>query len=202
MEKVFEGGDLDRLHSRAPCEVAELSSKPQLRAAFDPSVGMANVTVMVTPGVKIDLSFPVKAVVDGKIRECRFVDLLAGETVVSVYMRNNTGSCDRQNAALIEVAAELRRKGVGLIALSRDTAPSHLRYASAKGIDYVLVSDPDDQFARATDSLVEKSMYGRRFMGPARAAYVLARDGTVRTVVPKVDAAEHAEQLRAALSSR
>jgi peroxiredoxin Q/BCP len=202
MEKVFEGGDLDRLHSRAPCEVAELSSKPQLRAAFDPSVGMANVTVMVTPGVKIDLSFPVKAVVDGKIRECRFADLLAGETVVSVYMRNNTGSCDRQNAALIEVAAELRRKGVGLIALSRDTAPSHLRYASAKGIDYVLVSDPDDQFARATDSLVEKSMYGRRFMGPARAAYVLARDGTVRTVVPKVDAAEHAEQLRAAFSSR
>jgi peroxiredoxin Q/BCP len=115
-------------------------------------------------------------------------------------MRNNTGSCDRQNSALIEVAAELKRKGIGLIALSRDTATSHLRYAAAKGITYVLVSDPDDQFARATDSLVEKSMYGRRFVGPARAAFVLARDGTVRAVVPKVDAAEHAAQLRAAIS--
>jgi peroxiredoxin Q/BCP len=155
---------------------------------------------MVSSGAKIDLNFTVKAVVDGDIREGRFADLLTGDTVVSVYMRNRTGSCDRQNVGLIEVAAELRRKGFGLIALSRDTANSHLRYAAAKGIPYVLVSDPSDQFARATDSLVEKSMYGRRFVGPARAAYVLARDGTVRAVVPKVDAAEHAEQLRLAIA--
>lgn len=154
---------------------------------------------MVISGAKIDLSFTVKAVVDGKIRECRFADLLSGPTVVSVYMRNNTGSCDRQNAALVDVAAELKRKGFGLIALSRDTAASHLRYAAAKGIRYVLVSDPDDQFARATDSLVEKSMYGRKFVGPVRAAYVLAADGKVLGVVPKVEAAEHAEQLRAAI---
>ena len=155
---------------------------------------------MVTPGAKVELSFTVKAVIDGKIWEGPFADLLRGNTVISVYMRNNTGSCDRQNSALIEVAPELKRKGIGLIALSRDTATSHLRYAAAKGITYVLVSDPDDQFARATDSLVEKTMYGRRFVGPVRAAYVLARDGTVRAVVPKVDAAEHAAQLRAAIS--
>lgn len=154
---------------------------------------------MVTAGAKINLDFVVKAVVDGEIRECRFSDLLSAETVVSVYMRNNTGSCDRQNAALQDVEPELRRKRIGVIGLSRDTAASHLRYASAKGIRYVLVSDPDDQFARATDSLVEKSMYGRRFVGPARAAYLLARDGTVRAVVAKVDAEKHAEQLRAAI---
>lgn len=154
---------------------------------------------MVTAGAKINLDFVVKAVVDGEIRECRFSDLLSAETVVSVYMRNNTGSCDRQNAALQDVEPDLRRKRIGVIGLSRDTAASHLRYASAKGIRYVLVSDPDDQFARATDSLVEKSMYGRRFVGPARAAYLLARDGTVRAVVAKVDAEKHAEQLRAAI---
>ncbi len=152
---------------------------------------------MVETGTQIDLSFMVKAMVNGKIRECRFSDLLTGDTVISVYMRNNTGGCDRQNAALIEVEPELRRKGIGLIALSRDTAASHLRYAAAKDIRYVLVSDPDDQFARATDSLVEKSMYGRRFVGPARAAYLVARDGTVGAVVPKVEAKDHAEQLRA-----
>ena len=111
--------------------------------------GWPTFSPMVAPGAKTDLSFTVKAVVDGKICAGPFADLLAGNTVVSVYMRNNTGSCDRQNAALIGIAAELKRKGVGLIALSRDTAASHLRYATAKGITYVLVSDPDDQFARA-----------------------------------------------------
>lgn len=152
---------------------------------------------MIAPGARIDLSFIVKALVNGEIREGPFSDLLAAETVVSVYMRNNTGSCDRQNRALIDVEAELRRKRIGLIGLSRDTVGSHQRYAAAKGIGYVLVSDPDDQFARATESLVEKSMYGRRFVGPARAAYLIARDGTLRAVLPRVEAAAHAEQLRA-----
>ena len=74
---------------------------------------------MVTPGAKVELSFTVKAVIDGKICEGPFADLLAGNTVVSVYMRNNTGSCDRQNAALIGIAAELKRGGRADDAASR-----------------------------------------------------------------------------------
>jgi peroxiredoxin Q/BCP len=61
------------------------------------------------------------------------------------------------------------------------------------------VSDPEDQFARATGSLVEKSMYGKKYTGPARAAYVLERDGTVLAVVEKVDTADHAAQLLAVI---
>jgi peroxiredoxin Q/BCP len=52
----------------------------------------------------------------------------------------------------------------------------------------------------ATDSVVEKSMYGKKFTGPARAAYVVGRDGTVLAVVPKVDTADHAAQLQAVLA--
>ena len=51
-------------------------------------------------------------------------------------------------------------------------------------------------FARAADSLVEKTMYGRSFIGPARAAFVLDRDGTVLAVAEKVDTSDHAAQLR------
>ena len=61
--------------------------------------------------------------------------------------------------------------------------------------------DPDDLFAQATDSVVEKSMYGRKFQGPARAAYVIDRDGTVLAVVEKVDTAAHGEQLQAVLAA-
>ena len=49
--------------------------------------------------------------------------------------------------------------------------------------------------------MIEKSMYGRSFTGPARAAYVLDRDGTVLAVVPKVDTADHAAQLREVLAA-
>ncbi len=155
---------------------------------------------MIAPGQTLDLNFTVKAVRDGVIREIGFAELLTQRTVVSVYMKNNTPSCDRQNAALGVVAAELAKAGVNLVAVSRDTAGAQGRYAAKHRVTYVLVSDPDDRFSRAADAMVEKSMYGRTFVGPARAAYVLDGDGTVLATVPKVDAANHAEQIRAVLA--
>ena len=150
---------------------------------------------MVAPGQKVELRFPVKVVRDGVAKEVTFADLLTRRTVVSVYMKNNTGTCDRQNESLAKHVTEIERAGCDLIAVSRDTSGSHLRYAAGKKIGYFLVSDPKDLFARAVDSLVQKSMYGRTFVGPARAAYLLAPDGTVLAVVPKVDAENHAAQV-------
>ena len=154
---------------------------------------------MVSPGKKIDTSFQIKIFRNGTVEIIRFSDLLTRRTIVSVYMRNNTPGCDRQNDSLAAHAAEFDRAGYNLVTVSRDTCGSHAKYAAKKKIGYTLVSDPDDLFARATESVVEKSMYGRTFTGPARAAYLLDRDGTVLAVVPKVDTADHAAQLRAAL---
>ena len=137
----------------------------------------------------------------GVVREVRFAELLTRPTIVSVYMKNKTPSCDRQNDELVAHAGEFDRAGYNLIALSRDTCGSHARYAAAKNIAYVLASDPEDRFARAADAIIEKSMYGRTFLGPARAAFVLERDGTVRAIVQKIDPARHAEQLWAAMKS-
>ncbi len=150
---------------------------------------------MIQPGQKIDTRMPLKVFRNGAAAEVTLADLLVRPTIVSVYMRNNTPGCDRQNESLAAHAEKIDRAGYGLVALSRDTCGSHARYAAKKGIGYVLVSDPDDRFARAADAIVEKSMYGRSFTGPARAAFVLARDGTVLAVVPKVDTADHAAQL-------
>jgi peroxiredoxin Q/BCP len=156
---------------------------------------------MISVWHKLDTSFSVKCFRNGEPTDVRFGELLSRRTVVSVYMRNNTPSCDRQNDQLSAFASECDRAGLNLVAISRDTCGSHARYAAAKKISYVLVSDPDDRFARATDSVVEKSMYGRTFSGPARAAYVLDADGTVLAIVEKVDPKNHAAQLRAAIAS-
>jgi peroxiredoxin Q/BCP len=115
-------------------------------------------------------------------------------------MKNNTGSCDKQNDSLAAHAAEFAKAGYNLVAISRDTCGSHLKYAVKKEISYVLASDPDDLFAKAADSVVEKSMYGKTYFGPARAAFVLDKDGTVLAVADKVDTADHAAQLRALIA--
>jgi peroxiredoxin Q/BCP len=92
------------------------------------------------------------------------------------------------------------KAGYDLIAISRDTPGSHLKYAVKKKITYTLASDPTDLFAQAADAVVEKSMYGKKYFGPARAAFVLAPDGTVLAVAEKVDTADHAAQLKALIA--
>ena len=151
---------------------------------------------MIAPGQKPNLGFGVKVVKDDTVKEMTFAELLTRRPIVSVYMRNKTPTCVRQNESLVTVADEFDRAGYNLVAISRDTCGSHQRYAAEKRINYTLVSDPKDLFAHAMDSVVEKSMYGRTFVGPARAAYVLDRDGTVLAVVEKVEARDHAAQLR------
>lgn len=155
---------------------------------------------MIATGKKMKTGFRVKIVENGEEREVAFKDLLTRPTIVSVYMRNNTPGCDRQNDSLVTHAVEFDKLGYNLVALSRDSCGSHLKYAAKKGVSYVLASDPDDRFAQATDSVIEKSMYGRKFTGPSRSAYVIDTDGTVLAIAEKVDTKEHAGQLKALLA--
>jgi len=149
----------------------------------------------------MDTQFQIKVLRNGTVEMVTLADLLTRRTIVSVYMRNDTPSCDRQNASLVAHAAEFEHAGYNLVAVSRDTCGSHAKYAAKKTITYPLLSDPGDLFALATGSVIEKSMYGRKFKGPMRAAYVLDRDGTVLAVVEKVDTADHAAQLRQVLAA-
>jgi thioredoxin-dependent peroxiredoxin len=149
----------------------------------------------------MDTRFQIKVFRNGQEESVTLADLLTRRTIVSVYMRNNTPGCDRQNDSLAAHVAEFDRAGYNLVGLSRDTTGSHARYAAKKKIRYTLASDPEDRFAQAADAVVEKSMYGRKFSGPARAAFVLDRDGTVLAVAEKVDTADHAAQLRRLLAT-
>ncbi|WED65557.1 redoxin domain-containing protein [Synoicihabitans lomoniglobus] len=151
----------------------------------------------------MDLSFEIKVVrgTDASPETVRFTDLLTGPTVVSVYMRNNTGSCDKQNDALVADWAEINAAGFNVVGVSRDTGGSHIRYAAKKGIGYPLVSDPEDLFATAADAVIDKKMYGRVFRGPLRSAWVLDASGKILAIIEKVDAKTHGAQVLAAVSA-
>lgn len=150
---------------------------------------------MIEEGKKIDTNFDLEIVKDGKREKKNFSALLNRPAVVSVYMKNNTGSCDRQNESLAAHAATFDKMGYNLIAISKDSYKSHIGYAQKLGINYILASDPDNQFSKATDSIVEKQMYGKTYEGPSRSAFIIGTDGTVQAVIEKIDPANHAQEL-------
>lgn len=156
---------------------------------------------MVKKGDKIDTDFSLYVVQNGEEKEISFQDLLDKPAIVSVYMRNNTGGCDKQNRSLAEHSEWFEDKGYNLVAISKDTCGSHKNYAEKIGINYTLASDPDHKFARATDSIVEKKMYGKTFEGPTRSAYVIDTDGTVLAIIEKIDTKAHAEELKELIES-
>lgn len=150
---------------------------------------------MIQAGEKLDTSIELTVVRGDAESTVTLAQLLRRRTVVSIYMRNNTGSCDKQNDGLIAATDPLDQLGYDIIAVSRDSCGSHRKYAAKKGIGYSLVSDPEDRFARAADAIVTKSMYGKTYDGPARAAFVLEPTGRVLAVIDKVNAKTHGEQI-------
>ena len=152
-------------------------------------------------GSKIDTDFMRKTVKNGQENEQLFSSLLDRRAIVSVYMKNNTGSCDKQTASLAEHASWFADKGYQLMALSKDTCGSHKKYADKQGISCTLLSDPDHAFANATQSMVEKKMYGKVYEAPSRSAFVIDTDGTILAVIEKVNTKAHAEELKELVES-
>ena len=151
---------------------------------------------MIVEGEKIDTNFSLDVVKDGKQKTVPFDELLDRPAIVSVYMRNNTSGCDKQNASLAANADWFDKKGYNLVAISKDSCGSHKNYAEKLGINYVLASDPDYKFGEAVDSVVEKSMFGNTYEAPTRSAYAIDTDGTVVGIIDKVDTKNHAEELK------
>ncbi len=156
---------------------------------------------MISEGQKIDTNFSLKIVKNGEEKEVQFSELLDRPTIVSVYMKNNTSSCDRQTESLAEHSKWFDKKGYNLIAISKDGCRSHKNYAKKQCIDYILASDPDYKFATATDSIIEKSMFGNTFEGPSRSAYLIDTDGTVLEIIEKVNTKAHADELKELVES-
>ncbi|WP_020403881.1 peroxiredoxin [Gracilimonas tropica] len=151
---------------------------------------------MIDTGAKANFDFTVKAVQNGEEKEINFKDLLDKPTIVSVYMKNNTSGCDRQTKDLADHAEWFKEKGYNLVAISKDTCGSHKRYAEKQGIDFTLVSDPDYKFAEATNSIVQKKMYGKEYEAPSRSAFVIDTDGTILGTIEKVNTKDHAGELK------
>lgn len=151
---------------------------------------------MIEEGQKIDTDFSLDIIEGGEQKKVKFEELLDRPTIVSVYMRNNTSGCDKQNANLAQEADWFDQKGYNLVAVSKDTCGSHKNYAEKMGINYVLASDPDYKFGKATDSVVEKSMFGNTYEAPTRSAYIIEPDGTVAGIIEKVDTKNHADELK------
>jgi peroxiredoxin Q/BCP len=121
--------------------------------------------------------------------------------VLFFYPRNDTAACTAEALSFSELHAAFARARVAVVGISPDTIASHARFRSKHGISVMLAADVGKAVAQAYGVWVEKTMYGRRFMGVERTTFLVTPDGRLARVWRKVKVPGHAEAVLAAATA-
>ena len=115
--------------------------------------------------------------------------------VLYFYPKDDTSGCIREAQDFTALAPEFANAGVTVLGVSRDSMKKHEKFIGKYDLAVPLVSDEDGRISDAFGTWVEKSMYGRKYMGMERATYLIGADGQVLKAWRKVKVPGHAEDV-------
>jgi peroxiredoxin Q/BCP len=117
---------------------------------------------------------------------------LRGKTVVLYfYPKDDTPGCTTQACAVRDNHAAILAKGALIYGVSIDSPSSHAKFLAKHGLPFPLFSDESKSIAEAYGVWVEKSMYGKKYMGTERSTFVIGSDGKIIAVHRKIAPADH-----------
>jgi peroxiredoxin Q/BCP len=126
---------------------------------------------------------------------------LEGETVVLYfYPRADTPGCTTQACGVRDRRADYEQAGARVIGISPDEVKAIDKFAGKYDLDFTLLADADHSVAEKYGTWVEKSMYGKKYMGVQRATFIVGPDGKIAKVFPKVSPKQHDDLVLKALS--
>lgn len=113
--------------------------------------------------------------------------------VLYFYPKDDTSGCTREAQDFTALAEAFAKAGVTVIGVSRDSLERHVKFADKYALNVLLAADEDGAVCHAFGVWVEKSLYGRKYMGIERATFLIDADGRITRVWRKVKVAGHAE---------
>ncbi|MCX6853638.1 MAG: thioredoxin-dependent thiol peroxidase [Verrucomicrobia bacterium] len=131
-------------------------------------------------------------------QQLTLADLKGKVVVLYFYPKDDTPGCTKQACALRDGWTKISAKAT-VLGVSIDSIKSHEKFIKKHSLPFAILSDEDHEIASAYGVWVEKSMYGKIYMGTERTTFVIAPDGKVRAVFPKVKPDEHLDQVMAVL---
>ncbi|RYG35816.1 thioredoxin-dependent thiol peroxidase [bacterium] len=125
-------------------------------------------------------------------------DLRGERAVIYFYPKDDTSGCTTQACGLQERLADI--PGARVIGVSPDSVKSHRKFADKFNLTFTLLADTEKTLCEACGVWVEKSMYGKKYMGVARTTFLLDENGNITKVFEKVKPETHTADVIAALS--
>ena len=141
-------------------------------------------TVTASDGSSIDLSAPGQPL------------------VLYFYPKDDTSGCTREAQDFTALAGDFARAGAKVVGVSRDPMKKHDKFIAKYDLQVPLASDEEGQVSDAFGTWVEKSMYGRKYMGMERSTFLIGQDGSVLRAWRKVKVPGHAVEVLEAAKVR
>jgi len=124
----------------------------------------------------------------------------AGQTLVLYfYPKDQTPGCTLEAEQFRDTFAQFKKKKAVVVGVSPDSVASHGKFCAKYSLPFTLLSDPEHKLAEKFGVWVEKSMYGKKYMGIARTTFVFGKDGKLTHIFEKVKPDGHAEAVLAVI---
>ncbi|HEY8967231.1 MAG TPA: thioredoxin-dependent thiol peroxidase [Candidatus Methylacidiphilales bacterium] len=120
--------------------------------------------------------------------------------VLFFYPKDDTPGCTTEACGFRDAYGKLKEKAT-LLGVSPDSAKSHAKFAEKFSLPYPLLADEEKKVVEDYGVWVEKSMYGKTYMGVARTTFVIGTDGKIAKVFEKVKPDGHADEVLAAVEA-
>lgn len=152
----------------------------------------------IQPGDKLpDLTLPASGGGEVNLKK----DYAGRKLVIYFYPKDNTPGCTLEGQDFARLHAQFQKAGAEVLGVSKDSVRSHDNFCSKYGFPFRLLSDTDEAACNAFGAIVEKSMYGRKYIGIDRCTFLFDAKGKLVREWRKVKAKGHAEAVLEAVKA-
>ena len=122
-------------------------------------------------------------------------DFKGRKLVLYFYPKDMTPGCTAEACDLRDNYKVLQKAGYEVLGVSTDTEKSHQKFIAKEKLPFRVLADPEKVMHDAYGTWVEKSMYGRKYMGTARLTFLIDEKGVIEEIIQKVDTKNHTSQI-------
>ena len=117
------------------------------------------------------------------------------KVILYFYPKDMTPGCTTEACNLRDHYGSMSKKGYEILGVSTDSEKSHKKFIEKEKLPFRLLADTEKAIHDSYGTWVEKSMYGRKYMGTARTTFVIDEKGIIEDIIEKVDTRNHADQI-------
>jgi peroxiredoxin Q/BCP len=130
---------------------------------------------------------------DGK--SVKLSDFKGKKVILYFYPKDMTPGCTAEACNLRDNYKGMQKQGYEILGVSTDNEKTHKKFIDKEKLPFRLLADTDKALHSSYGTWVEKSMYGRKYMGTSRVTFVINERGVIDEIIGKVDTKNHAAQI-------